>query len=274
MTGDSSMQQDQYVLAREVLLDALEVLRPHLESITLVGAQAIYVWVGESSDINIPPYTTDADLALNPQTLSSEPEILKALQAGGFERLQDPGIWKSARNDVTVDLLVPETLGGGGRRAARLSGHGKNTARKVQGLDSALIDREKKLITALESSDRRSFDTYVAGPAALLIAKLYKLWDRKDASAREDAKDALDLFRILRVCPTADLAERIALLMKDPFSQAETRQALAYLDELFQNENAHGAQMVGEAVGVLAEREEVISSSVFLAHDLIAATKE
>jgi len=239
-----------------------------------LGHRLSIVWVGESSDINIPPYTTDADLALNPQTLSSEPEILKALQAGGFERLQDPGIWKSARNDVTVDLLVPETLGGGGRRAARLSGHGKNTARKVQGLDSALIDREKKLITALESSDRRSFDTYVAGPAALLIAKLYKLWDRKDASAREDAKDALDLFRILRVCPTADLAERIALLMKDPFSQAETRQALAYLDELFQNENAHGAQMVGEAVGVLAEREEVISSSVFLAHDLIAATKE
>ena len=274
MTGDSSMQQDQYIQAREVLLDALEALRPHLDSITLVGAQAIYLWTGESTDINIPPYTTDADLALNPQTLGSEPAILKALDAAGFERLQDPGIWKSARNDVTVDLLVPEILGGGGRRAARLPGHGKNIARKVQGLDCALIDREKKLITALESSDRRNFDLYVAGPAALLVAKLYKLWDRKDATAREDAKDALDLFRILRVCPTAELAERIALLMKDPFSQAETRQALVYLDELFQDENAHGAQMVGEAVGVLADREEVISSSVFLAHDLIAAIKE
>jgi hypothetical protein len=32
-----------YVKARHALLDALDALRPHLDAITLVGAQAIYV---------------------------------------------------------------------------------------------------------------------------------------------------------------------------------------------------------------------------------------
>ena len=82
MAGDNSMQQrqDQYVKAREVLLDALEALHAQLDAITLVGAQAIYAWIGESDDLGIPPYTTDADLALNPEILSPEPELVQTLQ--------------------------------------------------------------------------------------------------------------------------------------------------------------------------------------------------
>jgi hypothetical protein len=41
-----------YVLARKVLLDALEVLEPHLDALVLVGAQAVY------------HHTGDADLAM------------------------------------------------------------------------------------------------------------------------------------------------------------------------------------------------------------------
>lgn len=33
---------DLYVAARRVLLDALEALEPHLNAVTLVGAQALY----------------------------------------------------------------------------------------------------------------------------------------------------------------------------------------------------------------------------------------
>jgi hypothetical protein len=37
-----------YVAARRVLLDALEVLVDHLPSLVLVGAQAVYLQVGEA----------------------------------------------------------------------------------------------------------------------------------------------------------------------------------------------------------------------------------
>ena len=132
MSGDND-RQDQYVQARHVLLDALEALRPHLEAITLVGAQAIYLHIGESDDIGVAPYTTDADLALNPGMLGTQPELAQTLQNAGFTREQDPGIWRSTHSGFTVDLLVPEALGGSGRRAARLPGHGKNVAHKVRG---------------------------------------------------------------------------------------------------------------------------------------------
>lgn len=35
-----------YVLARRVLLDALEALRPHKNALILVGAQAVYLHTG------------------------------------------------------------------------------------------------------------------------------------------------------------------------------------------------------------------------------------
>lgn len=59
---------DLYILARRVLLDALEALKAHLESLILVGSQAIYLQVGES-DLAIAPYTTDGDIAINPDYL-------------------------------------------------------------------------------------------------------------------------------------------------------------------------------------------------------------
>src|SRR3990172_12331902 len=55
-----------YVKAREVLLDALEALAPHRSSLVLVGAQAIYLHTGEA-DVAVAPYTTDADLVIDPR---------------------------------------------------------------------------------------------------------------------------------------------------------------------------------------------------------------
>ena len=148
-------------------------LQAHFDAITLVGARAIYLCVGENNDLNVAPYTTDADLALDPKTPGAE----------------NCGI-------------------------------------------------------------------------------------RKAEAQREDAKDTLNLFRILCAFPTVELAERITSLRDTPFSQAEAQQALAYLNELFLDETAHGAQLVGDAVGVLANRDEMTLSSVVLAHDLLTAIGE
>ncbi len=40
------------------------------------------------------------------------PVPAEAMQAAGFIQKDQPGIWESQHEGVTVDLLVPETLGG------------------------------------------------------------------------------------------------------------------------------------------------------------------
>ncbi len=57
-----------YTQARETLLDALEALEEHRRSVLVVGAQAIYLHTGEG-DLAAAPYTTAADLALDPREL-------------------------------------------------------------------------------------------------------------------------------------------------------------------------------------------------------------
>lgn len=53
----------EYVLARRVLLDALAGLACHRDAIVLVGAQAIYLNVGDA-DLAVAPITTDGDLVI------------------------------------------------------------------------------------------------------------------------------------------------------------------------------------------------------------------
>ena len=57
-----------YVMARRVLLDVLGALGDHRDAIVLVGAQAVYLRVGDA-DLAITPYTTDGDLVIDPAVL-------------------------------------------------------------------------------------------------------------------------------------------------------------------------------------------------------------
>lgn len=61
-------------------------------------------------------------------------------------------------------------------------------------------------ITAFESSDDRSFDLQVAGPAAFLTAKAIKINERlRQVDSQPDRlkeRDALDAFRLLRAIDT------------------------------------------------------------------------
>ena len=133
-----------YVEARRVLLDAGEALAAHLDSIVLVGAQAIYLHTGDA-DLAVAEFTTDADLGINPRTLDDEPLIVSLLMASGFrERKNDdgsvqPGGWLSA-SGMLLDLLVPEALAGRGRRSADLGAHGNRAARRAVGLEGCWVD--------------------------------------------------------------------------------------------------------------------------------------
>ena len=99
-----------YVLARRVLLDALEALGTHRDAIVLVGAQAVYLRVGEA-DLAVAPYTTDGDLAIDPALLGTSPRLERALMGAGFapKTSESVGIWITRRlttDKVDADVQV------------------------------------------------------------------------------------------------------------------------------------------------------------------------
>lgn len=209
-----SQPDELYVLARRVLLDALAALGAHRDAMTLVGAQAVYLRVGEG-DLAVAPYTTDGDLALDPAVLADFPPLQEALERASFlpGGRDSVGVWTTSRPTslspavrVSIDLLVPQAVSPGqGRRAAHLPGHDPRAARIVRGLEGALVDVDVMSLTALDPQDPRAFDIRVAGPAALLLAKVHKIRDRS-GSARGSDKDALDVLRLLRGTQTPELA--------------------------------------------------------------------
>lgn len=268
-----------YAAARRVLLDALHALREHLASIVLVGAQAVYIHAGES-DLAIAPFTTDGDLAIDPRSLSPQPVIELALDRANFRPAPgEIGIWEidieveGVSTLVAVDLLVPETLGGAGRRGARIPPHGKAVARKVSGLEAALVDRNVMTLTALDPSDHRQFELAVAGPSALLVAKVHKILDRVASPNRLSDKDALDVYRLLRAIPTSDLLRRVSVLLADDVSRSVTQRAIAEFEQLFGAPTAVGSLMAVRAAGPLEAGETLSASLAVLAQDLIIALR-
>jgi len=115
--------------------------------------------------------------------------------------------------EVPVDLIVPEAANnGGGRRGARLGVHGNRAARRAVGLEAALFDNTTIAISALEESDSRSVVGAVAGPAALLVAKLHKLHDRVDRGTQErlNDKDAADVIRLMQATSPVQVGTNLA----------------------------------------------------------------
>lgn len=270
-----------YVLARRVLLDALEALGDHRKALVLVGAQAVYLRVGEG-DLAVAPYTTDGDLVLDPSLLGPIPPLEKALVDAGFAPTSDQsiGVWITKRptahgpdTEVAIDLLVPESVSPGkGRRAAKLAGHDARAARKVRGLEGALVDAEILRIGALESGDQRTLDVRVAGPAALVLAKVHKISDRSGTDRKSD-KDALDVLRLLRGTSGDDLARRYQKLLVDARSEAVARAGLALLDSQFGRRFGSGIEMAVRSAGALADADEIAASCEALAGDLLKSLR-
>ncbi len=171
---------DVLVQARRALLDALEALREQRDAIVLIGAQAIYLHTGRA-DIALAEATKDSDLALDTRLLTDDPRIEQAMSAAGFSQdvsSSQPGAWLNPAG-IPVDLMVPEALAGAAasqRRGARIPPHANTAARRAVGLEAAVVDHAPMYVTALGEGDERSCTVEVAGPAALLVAKLHKLW--------------------------------------------------------------------------------------------------
>jgi len=265
----SGEPDDEYVSARKVLLDALEALEGHRDSVILVGSQAIYLNIGED-DIPVAPTTSDGDVVLDARELSDEPEIRAVMEAAGFRSTGNVvGTW-IGEHEVQIDLLVPAVLSPEGRRGARLGAHGKKVARKARGLEATLVDNQTREIRALAKDDERSFQIKVAGAGGLLVAKLHKLWDRREDETRVSNKDALDVLRLLRASDARELAITIKTLADDPVSGEVTREAVELLRTLFDDRTALGPELAAAATREFMDEDEIRESCVVLADELLA----
>lgn len=262
-----------YVRARSVLLDAADALVDHLDAIVLVGAQAIYLHTGEADLFDtVAQYTTDADFSINPQDLSDSPLLADLLSKGGFRPGDNPGSWISS-NGVYVDLMVPEALAGSKkhRRSADLLAHGKKVARRTKGLEAALMDYQPMIVSAFDATDIRSVTMNVAGPGALLVAKVHKIAERADKPHRLQDKDSLDVLRLLQATNTADLASRLKKLLGDELSASVTTEAIENLTPLFGSADAVGVLMATRAAELGADPDFVSASMTALVSDLLTA---
>jgi hypothetical protein len=269
--GDGDLR----VRTRRALLDALEALSDQLDALVVIGAQAIYLHTGEI-EVALPEETKDADIGIDVGRLQDVPQIEAAIKAAGFRKnLKDPqpGSWLSP-DGIPVDLMVPEALAGPAapnRRGARIPPHHKGATRRATGLEGVVIDNEAQEIGALEPGDDRVFTVRVAGPAALLVAKLHKIGERHEQGGKRlRDKDAHDIYRLLVAIDTEDLAGRMSSLRREELSSEVAEQALDYLAELFAKAGSVGSEMAGRAEEGVGEPEIVAASVSVLANDLLA----
>jgi Nucleotidyltransferase len=259
-----------YARSRLSLLDALEALSEHRDGVILIGAHAVYMYTGEA-DVPIATRTKDSDLALDPALLRTDPLLEEAMADAGFQRNLEsgqPGEWLSA-NGVPVDLLVPSSLvDPRGRRGARIPPHSSQAARKVSGLEAAVVDNREFWIEALDADDPRRILTKVAGPAALTVSKAFKLGERQAAPRRLENKDAHDVYRLLRAVETQELVEGFTALRSDSRSAHVAHQAIEYLSQLFDDPSSIGSRMAGEAEKGIGDPEIVAASVAALVADL------
>lgn len=268
--------------ARRALLDALDALSEHRQSLILVGAQAVYL---RTSEVDLPfsaGYTTDADFAIDPSTLAEKPPIGEAMRNAGFALIlpDRPGIWGrhvmigEIDEMIPVDLLVPDAVAGPGRRAARLPGHSKHVAGRAVGLEAAMFDRSPMSILSLDPSDARTGRVDVAGASALLVAKLHKIGERTAAAdVRPDrllAKDGADVYRLMLHLDTNTALERLTSFLAEPVAGAVTSAAIDYLRVLFRAPASVGTRLAVTGLDGVVHHERVEAVCTTLAQEVLA----
>jgi len=256
----------EYVLARTVLLDALGALASQSDAIVVVGAQAVYLRTGDAGITGAAPYTTDADLALAPAKLADSPLIETLMGEADFEQKGNPGVWFKTLDvygtptEIEVDIMVPDAFApSGGRRSVRLPPHSKLIARKAIGLEGSLIDNDRMEVAAFDDSDPRRFTVRVAGPAALVVAKAYKLRDRI-AEAKEDRiadKDAADVYRLMLTVPVLEFLARLRPLLRDETSGPVCRQGVELMEQFFGAPRSDGVRMAADALRIAVPAERI-----------------
>ncbi|MFE6868525.1 hypothetical protein ACFVFS_18405 [Kitasatospora sp. NPDC057692] len=227
---------------------------------TIVGAQAVYLRTPDAAVSNA-PFTSDGDLSIDPKLLGDRPHLDASLREAGFElkNASQPGLWERQELigdklvPVELDLLVPKQLSPrNGSRSAKVPPHGTMSARWIEGLEVAAVDRSPMLVSSLEAGDGRNVTVNVAGPTALLVAKAFKIGDRlSQAESRPDRltdKDAGDVLRIMMTAPARTVAAAFAALGEDERVGDTAVRGLQKLHELFGAAATPGVEMAVRAL--------------------------
>lgn len=111
----------------------------------------------------------------------------------------------------------------------------------------------------------------VAGPAALLVAKVTKIEERRGNPSRRQPKDGLDVLRLLQTTPTLTLAQRLADLARDSLAGAVTTAAVAALQRDGPDPAGLINSLAATGVGNLADPDTVRGSVAILVEELLAA---
>lgn len=239
LVDETMLTSPELVRARRVLIEGLKALAPQREAITLIGAQAVYEHTAALSSVS-PTLTTDGDTCIAPQHVVAGFDIGQALTDAGFTAHPDrPGIWTIELDGdrVALDLLVPEALAGPGRRGARVAGQDRRAIGRAAGLELVVVDRELRALAALDDSSD-AVDAYVAGPAALLCAKAYKIAERlaelrQRGHDRVREKDAGDAWRLMAVSDPRAVSKTFADAANDHVIGSAVALGRRYLTELF-----------------------------------------
>jgi hypothetical protein len=261
---------------RRALLDALVALRPHRDALVLVGAQAIYLYTGDT-DVAIAPETKDSDIVVVPDRLGADPALEAAMTSAGFHQslTGEQGEWLT-EDCVPVELLVPAGLQPGNSRGARIPPHDKRAAKRVPGLEAAAFDHRSAVIVAMDPSDHRREEMNVAGPAALVVAKMHKIGERHDraqAGGRDRTvnKDAHDVYRLLSAVEAAEVVAGLGRLLTLDETAQTTAWAIEALRRLAPDPGAPLCLMAGEAERGVGEPEDVAVRTWGLVADVLEA---
>ena len=111
----------------------------------------------------------------------------------------------------------------------------------------------------------------VAGPGALIVAKVHKIWERTTNDDRVRDKDALDVYRLLQAIPTDDLAGRLARLRDSQKAGEVTAAAIDHLQLLFGARSGAGIELAVRATRAIIDPEELTLTLITLTSDLMGA---
>ena len=161
---------------------------------------------------------------------------------------------------ITIDLIVPEAYAGPGRRAARIAGQTSAASRAV-GLELAIWDRHRLPLASLDEP-HTEIDAWVAGPAALLVAKAHKVHERLAQFAtrpgRLRPKDSGDVGLLMMVTDPAEVAHVMATQStQHPEIATVVADAARWLVEMYADPSSLLRQHAADSLSIRFDDAEV-----------------
>lgn len=240
---DFKVPRSEMEWSRRAIINVVDVLAAHAESLTLVGAHAVLL---RTMDLDAPRMPTgDGDLGVTPGLVGDLPSIENLLAEAGYEHRTTarPGLWGRQPYDEAdgtrsfrekIDLLAPHGLSGAASRSRRgvpalQRAHGKLAVGNALGLELAAFNRSSMTITDF-TDPQLSAEIHVAEIPALILAKGSKVGERlrepRKGAVRD--KDLGDVWRLMAVADPGETARVIAEFLDHPEVGADVRQSVEW----------------------------------------------